>query len=169
MTRPTSGGRPGGRSLTPPRDIRYNPGMDTAIERDSNCFCCGVDNDKGLHLVFSYPGEGEAEASLRVPEYFSGWRRMTHGGFLSMLLDEAMAHACIAGAVSAGAAAASAVTAEMTVRFLKPVETGTQVRVAGKIVQTKGRIISTQGRIYDSDGMVAAEASARFLAAGPTS
>lgn len=144
--------------------------MDTAIERDSNCFCCGADNEKGLHLVFSYPGRGEAEASLRVPEYFSGWRRMTHGGFLSMLLDEAMAHACISGAQTAGAdGAGSAVTAEITVRFLKPVETGTQVRVAGKVLQTKGRILSTQGWVYDSNGALAAEASARFLTAGPQS
>ncbi|HUW42394.1 MAG TPA: hypothetical protein VMV90_15410, partial [Rectinemataceae bacterium] len=75
--------------------------MDTAIERDSNCFCCGKDNEKGLHLVFSYPAEGEAEATLLVPEYFSGWKRITHGGFLSMLLDEAMAHACLADQRSA--------------------------------------------------------------------
>jgi uncharacterized protein (TIGR00369 family) len=146
--------------------------MDTAIERDEHCFCCGADNEKGLHLVFSYPAKGEAAASLRVPEYFSGWKSVTHGGFLSMLLDEAMAHACLAdqGTAADQASAArrgdgSAVTAEITVRFLKPVETGTQVRVAGKVVQTKGRIISTEGQVYDEQGEVAAQASARFIAA----
>ncbi len=132
--------------------------MDKPTERDDSCFCCGQGNEKGLHLVFSYPREGEAEASLAVPEHFSGWKRMTHGGFLSMLLDEVMAHACIGSAVTA-------VTGEITVRFRKPVETGTTVRLLGKVVEKKGRIIHTRGWILDSDGESAAEGQARFVAA----
>jgi len=84
---------------------------------------------------------------------------MTHGGFLSMLLDEVMAHAC-------HHAAETAVTGEITVRFLKPVETGTRVRVAGKVEGTRGRIMLTSGRIYDAEGSLAAEASAKFLKTG---
>ncbi|HET7838312.1 MAG TPA: PaaI family thioesterase [Rectinemataceae bacterium] len=132
--------------------------MDRPTERDNNCFCCGADNEKGLHLVFSYPAQGEAEASLIVPEHFSGWKRMTHGGFLSMLLDEVMAHACLG-------AAETAVTGEITVRFLKPVQTGTEVRLQGKVVEKKGRIIHTEGRILDAAGESAAEGRARFVAA----
>jgi uncharacterized protein (TIGR00369 family) len=140
----------------------YTVEMELNIENDAHCFCCGPENDRGLHLRFSYPAPGEAEASLQVPEYFSGWKRTAHGGFLSMLLDEAMAHACLradgADAVRTG------VTAEMTVRFKKPVETGSRLRVAGKVVEIKGRILSTQGWVYGEDGEVAAEAKARFLA-----
>ena len=58
-----------------------------------NCFCCGRDNERGLHLHFSYPEKGKAEATLTIPRYFSGWHDVVHGGFLSMLLDEAMATA----------------------------------------------------------------------------
>ena len=135
--------------------------MEQTIENDSGCFCCGTKNERGLHLEFSYPAAGEAEASLVVPGYFSGWKNMTHGGFLSMLLDEAMAHACIR---SAGPASdRTAVTAEMTVRFKKPVETGSRVRIVGKLIEAKGRILSTQGWVYDESGAVAAEGQARFL------
>jgi uncharacterized protein (TIGR00369 family) len=130
--------------------------MEQSIERDSHCFCCGKDNEKGLRLIFTYPEKGAAEASLEVPRHFSGWKSVTHGGFLSMLLDEAMAHACVG-------TAEAAVTGEITVRFLKPVATGTRVRAAGRVEETKGRIISTRGWIYDSTGAVAAEATARFL------
>jgi len=133
--------------------------MEQAIEGDTVCFCCGVDNEKGLHLRFSYPREGEAEASLVVPAHFSGWKGITHGGFLSMLLDEAMAHACIG-------AATSAVTGEMTVRFLKPVGTATTIRVTGAVEAHRGRILVTKGRIYDESGALAAEASAKFLKTG---
>jgi uncharacterized protein (TIGR00369 family) len=133
--------------------------MDQSIERDSQCFCCGADNEKGLRLVFAYPTERTAETWLEVPEYFSGWKRMTHGGFLSMLLDEAMAHACIQ-------AASSAVTGEITVRFLKPVETGTRIHVLGKAEEIRGRIISTRGWIHDPSGSSLAEATAKFLIVG---
>jgi uncharacterized protein (TIGR00369 family) len=134
--------------------------MDRSVERDSHCFACGKDNEQGLRLTFVYPEAGAAETSLEVPEHFSGWKRMTHGGFLSLLLDEVMAHACL-GAAAPGEAA---ITGEITVRFLKPVETGTRITAKGRRVETKGRIISTKGWIYDSGGAPAAEATARFLA-----
>lgn len=130
--------------------------MEPSIERDSQCFCCGKGNEQGLHLVFAYPKEGEAEASLVVPGHFSGWKDITHGGFLSMLLDEAMAHSCLG-------IAESAVTAEMTVRFLKPVATGSRVRIVGKAEEVRGRVIRTSARILDEAGTSCAEASARFL------
>jgi len=135
--------------------------MEQRIENDAGCFCCGTQNERGLHLHFSYQASGEAEASLVIPEYFSGWKNMTHGGFLSMLLDEAMAHACIH--VAESPIDRTAVTAEMTVRFKKPVETGTVVRIVGKVVETKGRILSTHGTVFDASGAPAAEATARFL------
>jgi uncharacterized protein (TIGR00369 family) len=133
--------------------------MEQVIEGDNVCFCCGVDNEQGLHLRFSYPREGEAEATLVVPAHFSGWKGITHGGFLSMLLDEAMAHACIG-------TSSSAVTGEMTVRFLKPVRTATTIRVTGAIEAHRGRILVTKGRIFDEAGTLAAEASAKFLKTG---
>jgi len=135
--------------------------MEQPIENDAHCFCCGTKNEHGLHLVFLYNDSGEAEASLVVPAYFSGWKSMTHGGFLSMLLDEVMAHACIHSAGPENDR--TAVTAEMTVRFKKPVETGSRVRIVGKLIETKGRILSTQGFVYDEAGTVAAEGQARFL------
>jgi len=129
------------------------------IERDNSCFCCGIDNDRGFHLVFTYPVEGEAESSLLVPEWCAGWKGVTHGGFLTMLMDELMAHACIAFA-------ASAVTGDMSVKFIKPVPTGSRVRIVGRAERPRGRVISTTATIYSEEGVVMAEASARFIATG---
>lgn len=131
------------------------------IERDNLCFCCGSDNARGLHLAITYPVKGEAETELVVPGWFSGWRNMTHGGLLSTILDEIMAHACI----GIGGASESAVTAEMTVRFLKPVQTGSRIRAVGKVSEMKGRIVRTEGRLLDAEGNIATEATARFLIA----
>ncbi|MDP3177616.1 MAG: PaaI family thioesterase [Spirochaetaceae bacterium] len=130
--------------------------MDRDTESDAQCFCCGERNEQGLHIAFDHR-QAEAEASFEIPSYFSGWKGIAHGGVLSMLLDEVMAHACLG-------LAESAVTAEMTVRFVKPVATGTRVRLVGKVAETRGRILSTLGWIYDETGAEAAHATARFIA-----
>jgi len=131
--------------------------MDAMVERDGQCFCCGADNIKGLHLTITYPEKGSAETSLEIPTYFSGWKKMTHGGFLATILDEIMAHACVG-------ISQRAVTAEMTVRFQKTVEIGSRIRAVGKVQEARGRVLNTRGWIYDEEGTVAAEASARFIA-----
>jgi uncharacterized protein (TIGR00369 family) len=131
-------------------------GMDNPIEADTRCFCCGKDNAHGLRISITYPATGTAETALEVPEWFSGWKSVTHGGLLATLLDEIMAHACMA-------TVQTAVTAEMTIRYKKAVQTGTRIRALGKMEEMRGRIITTQGWIYDADGAVAAEATARFV------
>lgn len=131
------------------------------ISKDDSCFCCGAANERGLKLAIAYPGPGRAETELVVPAWFSGWKGVTHGGLLSTVLDEVMAHACM----GLGQAAATAVTAEMTVRFLRPVPTGSRLRAEGRVVESRGRVIRTEGRLLDGDGLAVAEAGARFIAA----
>ena len=137
--------------------LEYPPFMDRSIDRDELCFCCGTDNRRGLHLAITYPEKGAAETSLHVPEWFSGWKEITHGGLLATLLDEIMAHACVG-------VSQMAVTAEITVRFQKAVETGSHIRAVGKVEEARGRVLITRGWIYDAEGTVAAEATARFIA-----
>ena len=130
--------------------------MGERIVQDDNCFCCGKQNDRGLKLEFRYPREGEAETECVIPAYFTGWKRMTHGGFLAMLLDETMAHSCISQAVNG-------VTVDIQVRYLKPVEVGERIRVSGRITRAKSRIIETEAEVRDEVEEVVARASARFL------
>ena len=131
--------------------------MDRSIDRDSLCFCCGADNERGLHMSISYPEKGAAEASLEVPAWFTGWKSMTHGGFLATVLDEIMAHACVG-------MSQPAVTAEMTVRYQKAVATGSRITARGKVEEARGRVLSTHGWLYDAEGSIIAEATARFIA-----
>ena len=131
--------------------------MNARVETDGQCFCCGSQNEKGLHLTITYPEKGSAETSLEVPSWFTGWKKVTHGGFLATILDEIMAHACVG-------ISQRAVTAEITVRYQKTVETGSRIRAVGKVQEARGRVLNTRGWIYDEEGSVAAEASARFIA-----
>ena len=134
----------------------YAPPMELPVENDRLCFCCGPDNPHGLHLAIAYPTKGTAEASLVVDPRYAGWKGLTHGGLLSTVLDEVMAHACISSGVKT-------VTAEMTIRFLKAVSVGTQVRITGSVTSERGRVMNTEGKLYDAEGALAAEATARFV------
>jgi len=130
--------------------------MAEQIVRDDNCFCCGKQNSRGLQLEFRYPEKGEAETECVIPAYFTGWKRMTHGGFLAMLLDETMAHSCISRAVTG-------VTVDIQVRYLKPVHVGERIRVSGQVARVKSRIIETEADVRDEAGEVVAKGNARFL------
>lgn len=130
-----------------------------SIKRDEHCFCCGKKNEKGLKLDFHYPEDGRAETSLVVPDYFTGWEDITHGGLISMLLDETMAHSC----VSRGK---QGVTGELTVRFKKPLPVGTKIFVQGSSEDSRGRIVKTEAKILDADGLVYATGSAKFIITG---
>ena len=130
--------------------------MAEKIVRDDNCFCCGKQNSRGLQLEFRYPEEGKAETECVIPAYFTGWKKMTHGGFLAMLLDETMAHSCISQAVTG-------ITVDIRVRYLKPVEVGERIRVCGQVARVKSRIIETEADVRNEAGEVLARGSARFL------
>ncbi len=67
-----------------------------------------------------------------------------------------MAHACIS---SEG----NAVTVELTVRYLKAVEVGQNVRVNGWVQEVKGRVLETRGEILDAAGQAVARGRGRFL------
>jgi uncharacterized protein (TIGR00369 family) len=130
--------------------------MALPVENDRFCFCCGPDNPHGLHLAIAYPARGAAEASLVVDPRYAGWKGIAHGGLLSTVLDEVMAHACISCGVKT-------VTAEINIRFLKAVPVGTPVRITGSVTSERGRVFNTEGKLYDAEGQLAAEATARFV------
>ncbi len=128
----------------------------TGIERDDYCYCCGEKNAKGLHLKFVYPEKGKSLTTTIIPSYYTGWKNVVHGGYLAMLLDEAMAHAC-------GSLGKQAFTAEITVRYLKPANVGQSIRVEAQIDNLKPRVIDTSGSIFDADDNIIAKAKAKFM------
>ncbi len=123
---------------------------------DSKCFVCGKENEHGIKLnIFSDNENKCAVAKTVIDEKFSGWSGIVHGGIISTLLDEIMAYA----AFTAGG---TGVTGEMTVRFKKPVPTGKEISVEGKIESQKGRIVYTSAQII-FDGEVMAESQGKMV------
>lgn len=130
---------------------------------DHGCFACGGLNPDGLRIAFEYPEPGRCRAVLRLDRRFQGWRGILHGGIVSTILDECFAHAC--GGPSRGAGE-KAVTAEMTVRFKKPVPIGQMVIGEGRVVRAGGRLVVCAATLADETGTVLAEATGKLIRAG---
>ncbi len=93
------------------------------LEDDHRCFACGSENPAGLHLAFQAGGRG-VTALFTPGKEFQGYKDIVHGGIITTLLDEAMAHAAIR-------AGHMPVTAEIQIRFRSALHVGQQVQVEG--------------------------------------
>lgn len=129
------------------------------VIRYKKCFVCGEENSGGLKAQFLWDGRQATTTITALAEY-EGYHGIYHGGIVATLLDEVMLKAILATGIYA-------VTAEMTVRFKKPVQTGEMVKFAGRIIESKGRLYSTEGEALDKDGEPFATATGRYLEARP--
>jgi uncharacterized protein (TIGR00369 family) len=88
---------------------------------------------------------------------WQGYRGVIHGGILSTVLDEAMAK-------SAAVFSSHGVTAELKVRFRRPVEPGQRLAIRAWAVEVSKRRILTEAVIIGADGPEYAHAWGTFLA-----
>ncbi len=118
------------------------------------CFACGKDNPQGMRLPM-VADENGARVEYLIPVHFQGWSGITHGGIVATLLDELMAW-------SVRSRGYSTVTAEMSVRFRKPVRVGERVYGQGWVVSEQGRLIHTAAKLSNQDRVVFAEATGKL-------
>lgn len=128
---------------------------------DHFCFACGENNPDGLRLNFEYPEPGRCRAEFIPTAKFQGWKDVLHGGIVSTLLDEALAHAL--GGAERGGGGSGAVTAELSVRFKRPVPIGHRVVLTGRVIEVKGRVAEAESEITDEQGTVLASASGKLV------
>ena len=125
------------------------------------CFACGKANAHGLKLRVVEKA-GHVELDYTVPEQFAGWKSMVHGGIVATILDELLAYAC-------NRSDRSMLTAEMTVRYRKPVRTGQPIHGIGRITEDKGRLILAEAQLLDQSGQLLAEATGKLRQAADKS
>jgi uncharacterized protein (TIGR00369 family) len=121
------------------------------------CFVCGKQNPRGLRLDFTRDTENdEIVTRLAFTQEMQGFENIVHGGFVSMILDEAMAKACLEKGIPA-------VTAKIELRFKKPVRVGEEIEVRGKVIEAKGKKVFTRARCTGRSGELKAHAEGFFL------
>ncbi len=136
------------------------------LKDDHFCFACGSLNSDGLRLKFEYPEPGLCRAEWVPVRKFQGWQGILHGGIIATLLDESFAHALGGAARGAGEVA---VTAEMTVRFKKPVPIGQRIFLEGRVLSISGRVINCEGTIRDEAGQELASGLGKLIRLKPAS
>ena len=106
----------------------------------NKCFGCGGANDAGMKLTFVQDNANrKIVGRFILGERYQGGGGMGHGGIIAMLLDEAMGKVCRFRDVRA-------VTAELTVQYLKPVKVDEEIVVEGFETEQKGGICFLRAR-----------------------
>ncbi len=120
------------------------------------CLVCGRENLSGLRATFKLSPEG-AWTEVTTPVHLQGFDGTLHGGVIAALLDDTMWYTAFGGGYFT-------MTAELSVRYKKPVPIGIRVRTRGRVVQVRGRLVEVSARMEDADsGLLFAEASGKFL------
>ncbi len=145
-------------TIITPREIPSH--LQLLAPRENNaCFGCGQAAEIGLRLSFLFDKNASTVETWFVPDArLMGSLNIMHGGFVALLLDETMGKIL-------GALGTKAPTAQLNVRYRKPVPIGEELYLKAEIIKREGRKNELRGSIMlarDSD-TVLAEAQALFI------
>ena len=120
------------------------------------CFACGKDNEIGFKLKFIDLDDGSM-AYFTPQKVHQGSNDFMHGGLISTLLDEIMAR-------EVWHRYAPAVTAKLSVNFLRPIPIDNEISIIGKVLNIKkDKIYEASGKILSKDGVILANATATLF------
>lgn len=130
-----------------------------------HCFICGVKNSAGVHVNFyetvTDEGVGEIIARFTGQEQHQGYPGRMHGGVITGILDETIGRAVNIG--EGEDPMTWGVTAELSVRFRKPVPLGVPLEARGRITRDIHHLFEGTGELYLPDGAVAATAHGKYI------
>lgn len=118
-----------------------------------HCFACGLENPTGLKLTFYDNGVDEVRCTTTIPDRFNGYPGIAHGGIVAAMMDEVTIRSAMIADPNR-----LVMTARLDMKYRKPVPTGTELQLTGKLLRDRGRFIQASGVIILPDGSVAAEA-----------
>ncbi len=131
-----------------------------ASSASNRCFGCGPANLTGLRLEFMLADDGSVASFARIPDTFEGPAGYLHGGIIATLLDEAMSKAV-------RARGNASMTRTMAIDYLRPVPSGTPLRIEGRVVRGEARKHWAEARILNENGIVLAEGKGLFIEVRP--
>jgi uncharacterized protein (TIGR00369 family) len=128
-----------------------------APNAENKCFGCGGAADGGMLLTF----EQDNLARRIVGKFVLGARYqggggMLHGGIIAMILDEAMGKVC-------RFREAKAVTADMTIDYVRPIRVEQEIFVEAFETAARGRNLFHMCEIKDAAGQILARGRGRFV------
>lgn len=124
----------------------------------ARCLVCGLQNEHGLFTRFYETESREVVALATGKDEHQGYPGRMHGGIITALLDETIGRGIMIDEPNAWG-----VTAEINVRFKKPVPLEQEIKIIGRIDKDGGRIFEGSGEIVDNDGTVLASAKGKYV------
>lgn len=130
----------------------------TRAAEHPHCLLCGSHNSSGFKLNLWVSAIGVVRGEFACRSAFQGYPKMLHGGMISAILDAAMTNCLFSLGVVA-------VTAELTIRYLSPVNLDCQVEVSGSLESSEVPLYHMTAEMKQA-GHVVARAKAKFFKVG---
>jgi len=137
---------------------RASVSLDQPLD-DGHCFGCGSHSAIGLKMHFDERSDGTVESRLALAQPYQGWHGVAHGGIVALLLDEGMAYA-------AATRGLLGVTADLALRFRKPVPIGEPLIVTGRVRWRRRNVLGVSASVTNAAGVLLASGEGRFVAKG---
>lgn len=123
-----------------------------------NCYGCGPDNLKGLHLEFPFEDEsGDVSFITKIEKTFEGAPGYAHGGVMAAILDEAQGVLCFH-------IGHFVMTDQLNISYKKACPLNEDVEVRAKITSVRRRRLYTSATIkLVRTGEILATSKARWF------
>jgi acyl-coenzyme A thioesterase PaaI-like protein len=119
-----------------------------------NCFGCGPDNDRGFGLTVVAAERGAVEATCCFEPHHEGGPGVAHGGAIAAVIDEVLGRVLVRELVVA-------VTAELSLEFLRAVHLDDPCRISARLTGHQGRDL-TMAAVLEQHEVEKVTARARF-------
>ncbi len=123
-----------------------------------NCFVCGTQNQLGLQAAFYELEDHQLVAVFDPRDEYQSYPERLHGGISAAILDETLGRAIMIDEPETWA-----VTAELTLRYKKPVPLDQPLRVIGRILKNSPRLFVATGEILLPGGETAVSAEGKYI------
>ncbi|OGS22649.1 MAG: hypothetical protein A2252_03460 [Elusimicrobia bacterium RIFOXYA2_FULL_39_19] len=124
---------------------------------DHMCFACGERNPEGLNLNFLLDTQNKTLTAKFTPsKKYQGFKDIVHGGIIALIIDEVMANLAFKLSIPA-------VTAEISVKFIKPALVNSELTFTGKIKDDSKKIIFTEASVTNAEGSLVATGTGKLL------
>ena len=131
-------------------------GREIPLYWPGNCFACSKSNAMGLHLRF-WTSDNNCLTRCTISENHCGFEGMVHGGIISTLIDEVAAWTIITQIAKIG------LTTELGIRYFKPVPTGREIIVRGKIIKHDELNAEVLTTVKSTKGVLLAEGECKWI------
>jgi len=131
------------------------------IKKQTNsrmCFGCGIENKLGLNASFYELDNNELVAIFRPVNEHQSYPERLHGGISATILDETLGRA-----ISIEEETVWGVTAELNIRYKKPVPLDQELKVVAKITSNSSRMFEGEGKILLANGDIAVMATGKYM------